>query len=263
LTSTIDVDQHWRRHRPVRAKRTSSSPNAVTVPMRSPPGLPDRSSPVGLPRSGRWSRSTTRPGTSRSSSTTGNCATPIAPAARSRAGRPVRRPDGPSPTPASHTTDTPLARRESRHGHGSVWRAGRRRRARSRRAVRRDARTCVAFVSTGAPEDQCSRNHRFSEPLYRARWDPPTRLHPAQIRSAGKLAHGTTLVTPDLEPVFGALPGEDARPARYHMFPRTPQQVPSGRGIVGSTLVLSAAGIAVLRLPRPVDGAGRLFSSRY
>jgi hypothetical protein len=34
LTSTIDVDQHWRRHRPVRAKRTSSSPNAVTVPMR-------------------------------------------------------------------------------------------------------------------------------------------------------------------------------------------------------------------------------------
>ena len=28
----------------------------------------------------------------------------------------------------------------------------------------------VALVSTGAPEDHWHRNHRFFEPLYRARW---------------------------------------------------------------------------------------------
>src|SRR3954451_6381436 len=48
----------------------------------------------------------------------------------------------------------------------------------------------VALVSTGAPEDHWRRNHRFFEPLYRARWTllrahTPLTSEAPHLRAAG------------------------------------------------------------------------------
>ena len=61
----------------------------------------------------------------------------------------------------------------------------------------------VALVSTGAPEARRCRNHRFSEPLCRARWTPsypPTpRSHPKRRRTTGVPTAPQPLLVPGLE----------------------------------------------------------------
>jgi hypothetical protein len=58
----------------------------------------------------------------------------------------------------------------------------------------------VALVSTGAPEDQWRRNHRFSEPLYRARWTLLRAYTPLRSEAPLNLQGATPGLAP-LEPL--------------------------------------------------------------